>query len=192
MSNLDLTDPIALLLASVDALAAAGLASATYGGLALAIYGVPRETTDADLAVAGVTLAQGIDAFRAAGHAATPVFGAQRFGGNTISRITLVGGGNLNTVDLVTPRSSRLAAAVLARAWQGELLARPIRVVSPEDFVLLKLLSTRDRDVEDAASVVTALGPRLDRDAIDRELALLRAEIPDHDVSARAARLPAR
>ncbi len=74
MTTLDLTDPIALLLASHDALTAAGLVAATYGGLALAVYGVARETRDADLAVAGVDLDQMVAAFRAAGHAVSPVF----------------------------------------------------------------------------------------------------------------------
>lgn len=70
MPDLDLNDPIALLLASHDALASAGLTAATYGGLALAAYGVPRETRDADLAIAGFALTLAVDAFLRAAQAA--------------------------------------------------------------------------------------------------------------------------
>ncbi|HUH00633.1 MAG TPA: hypothetical protein VML75_01485 [Kofleriaceae bacterium] len=52
-SQVDLNDPIAVLLAAVEALRAAGLDGAVYGGLALAVYGEPRETRDADLVVIG-------------------------------------------------------------------------------------------------------------------------------------------
>jgi hypothetical protein len=52
---LDLGDPVAVLLAAVEAFRAAGLDGAVYGGLALAAYGEPRETKDADLAVVGVS-----------------------------------------------------------------------------------------------------------------------------------------
>jgi len=187
MPNLDLSDPIALLLASHEALTAAGLRVATYGGLALAVYGVPRETRDADLAIAGFELARAVDALRAKGLSVNPAFDRVRFGGNLISRIAVVGGGDLNTVDLVRPRSDRLAAAVLDRALVGTLQGQELHVVTPEDFVLLKLLSTRERDLEDARTVVAALPDVLDRALLAREVALLAAEIPDHDVTGRAA-----
>ena len=50
---LDLTDPTATVLMVVQALRDCGLDAAVYGGLALAAYGEPRETKDADLAVVG-------------------------------------------------------------------------------------------------------------------------------------------
>jgi hypothetical protein len=189
MTTLDLSDPIALLLAAHEALSAAGLVGATYGGLALAAYGVARETRDADLAVAGVTLTQAVDAFLAAGHDVTPVFDGVQFGGNVISRMAVIGGGDLNTVDLVTPRSPRFARAVLDRALTGTLATRPILVVSPEDFVLLKLLSTRDRDLEDAAGVIRALDDQLDRAVVEDELTQLLTEITDHPLALRARSL---
>lgn len=187
MPTLDLSDPIALLLASHEALTAAGLRVATYGGLALAVYGVPRETRDADLAIAGFELARAVDALRAKGLSVNVAFDQVRFGGNLISRIAVVDGGDLNTVDLVRPRSDRLAAAVLDRALVGTLQGQELHVVTPEDFVLLKLLSTRERDLEDARTVVATLPDLLDRALLAREVALLAAEIPDHDVAGRAA-----
>jgi hypothetical protein len=52
--TIDLDDPVALLLAASEAFERAGLDAAAYGGLAAGVYGEPRETRDADLAVAAV------------------------------------------------------------------------------------------------------------------------------------------
>ena len=43
----------------------------------------------------------------------------------------------------------------------------------------------RDRDVEDAAAVLSALGAGIDRELIEREVRQLATEIPDHDVAGR-------
>jgi len=51
----DLTDPTNARLAVASALEAAGIRAAVYGGLALAAYGEPRETKDADFAVFGTS-----------------------------------------------------------------------------------------------------------------------------------------
>jgi hypothetical protein len=113
------------------------------------------------------------------------------FGGNLVTRVTVLPQANqvgLNTVDLVEPRSPRYARLVLARALEGELRAQRIRVVAPEDFVLMKALSTRDRDLEDAASVVESMRGEMDLDAMQAEAGLLSAEIPDHDVVGRLRR----
>ncbi len=56
---------------------------------------------------------------------------------------------------------------------------------------LFKLLSTRDRDLEDAVTVLRAPDLPLDRSFIDAEASGLAAEISDHDVTARLARLHA-
>lgn len=164
---LDLNDPIAVLLAAVEAFEAQGLLYAAYGGLALAAYGEPRATKDADLAVVGASASEGCDALIRAGHDAEVTFDRVPFGGNFVSRITVLASDvatSLNTVDLVEPRSERFAGAALSRALEGTLRGRTIRVLSPEDFVLFKVLSTRERDLEDAATVVRALGARLERD----------------------------
>lgn len=114
--------------------------------------------------------------------------------GALISRITLAEGSGragLNVVDLVEPRSTRFAAGALKRAVTGALRGAAIRVLSPEDFVLFKLLSTRDRDLEDAGTVLRASDLPLDRSFINAEAIRLAAEIPDHDVTGRLARLDA-
>jgi hypothetical protein len=86
-SALDLDDPIAVRLAVANALGDAGIAAATYGGLALAVYGEARETKDADLAVAGVAAADAVQAFRSSGWDAALTFERVKFGANRVSRI---------------------------------------------------------------------------------------------------------
>ncbi len=187
MAPIDLNDPIAVLLAVVRAFEQAGIEAAAYGGLALAIYGEPRETKDADLAVTGVTGAAGEEALRAAGLNVILAFDRVRFGGQRVSRLTLIGGaaGSLNTADLVEPRSTRYGLDAIARSLIGSLREQPLRVLSPEDFVVMKILATRDRDIEDAAAVIRALTSRMDMELIERELGSLALEIPDHDITAR-------
>ena len=61
-------------------------------------------------------------------------------------------------------------------------------MVSPEDFVVMKILATRERDLEDAASVMRSLAGRIDLELIERELGALAGEIPDHAVMSRRQR----
>ena len=191
---LDLDDPTAIALAIFRALSDRRIDAALYGGLALAAYGEPRETRDADFAVVALSGAVAAEALTSIGVRPVLALDRARFGGLLISRITLAEGGGragLNVVDLIEPRSTRFAAGALERAVTGALRGVPIRVLSPEDFVLFKLLSTRDRDIEDAATVLRAADLPLDRSFIDAEAVRLAAEIPDHDVIGRLARLDA-
>lgn len=191
MTILNVADPIALLIASHDALTAAGLRSAVYGGLALAAYGTPRETRDADLAITNFGGDEALAALLASGLDVSISFRNIRFGGNAVTRIAVIGGDELNTLDLVTPRSARFASAVIERSVSASLRGHSLHVVTPEDFVLLKLLSTRARDLEDASAVLATLGDRVDRVALADEVEALAAELTDHDVRGRFAALTA-
>jgi hypothetical protein len=188
---IDLDDPIALMLAATEAFGAAGLDAAAYGGLVLAMYGEARETRDADLAIATVDPEVARDALGRIGVTVVIAFRDVVFGGCAVTRLSLVDGGRLNTVALVRPRSTRYAAAVLERALHGSLRGRELRVCTPEDFVILKLLATRDRDLDDAKTVLEQQRDRLDLALVAREIALLSNEIPQHDVRARWAAIDA-
>jgi len=195
VTRLDLADPTTATLAIAQALDAVGLRTAVYGGLALAAYGEPRETKDADFAVASVSAEIAISALAGAGLAPSLSFEHVRFGGNTITRFALFGSEGIegfNVVDFVEPRSKRYAEAVLGRSLRGELRGQEVTIVSPEDFVLLKVLSTRERDLDDAASVVRALAARLDLGLLEREAADLSQELADHDVTGRLRSVHAR
>ena len=187
MQSIDLNDPVAVLLSALRALERAGIQAATYGGLALAIYGEPRETKDADLAVVGVSGTQAKEALSAEGFNVLLAWERMTFGGQFVTRLTLFGGaaGSLNTVDLIEARSSRFAADVLARSLTGSIREQSLRVVTPEDFILLKILATRERDLEDVITVLGSLGGQIDRALVEREVSLLSSEISDHEVAAR-------
>jgi predicted nucleotidyltransferase len=191
MPSIDLNDPIAVLLAASNALEQANIEAAAYGGLALAVYGEARETRDADLAVAGLETRQAETALRTAGFEVILAFDRMQFGGQLVSRLTLFGEGATNTVDLVEPRSEGYARRVLERAVLGELRGNQIRVVAPEDFVILKILATRDRDLEDATSVMRSIGSALDREVIREEVRLLASEIIDYGIDDRWRRAQA-
>ena len=186
---IDLDDPIALMLVAATALERSGAECAAYGGLALGMYGEPRETRDADFAVTGVDLERARLALVDLGVEVVIAFASVPFGGCDVSRLTLVGGSQVNTVDLVIPRSSRFAGNVFRRAVTGSLRGQEIRATSPEDFVVLKVLATRERDLEAARSVIETQRTRLDHALIRMEIEQLIDEIPDHDVRGRFARL---
>lgn len=186
---IDLDDPIALMLVAAAALERSGAECAAYGGLALGMYGEPRETRDADFAVMGVELERARVALADLGVEVVIAFSNVQFGGCDVSRLSLVGGSQINTVDLVVPRSFRFARNVFRRALTGSLRGQEIRAISPEDFVILKVLATRERDLEDARSVLETQRPRLDLELIRTEIHQLIDEIPDHDVRGRFARL---
>lgn len=186
---IDLDDPVALMLSAAVALERSGAECAAYGGLALGMYGEPRETRDADFAVTGVDLERARLALADLGVDVVIAFSNLRFGGCDVSRLSLRGGGQANTVDLVIPRSVRFAKNVFRRAVTGSLRGREIRATSPEDFVILKVLATRERDLEDARSVIEVQRTRLDHSLIRTEIEKLSEEISDHDIRGRFARL---
>ena len=187
---MDLNDPTTVALLAADAFAAAGHAYALYGGLLTAAYGEPRETRDADLAVVDVSADAAREALSAARARTLIAFEGVTFGGLTVSRLTLLGttgDTGLNTIDLVQPRSARYAALAVRRAAVSILRSRSVRVLTLEDFILFKVLSTRDRDVEDARAARRRSGAALDTRALETEIAQLATEIKDVDVRGRWA-----
>jgi hypothetical protein len=186
---IDLDDPIALMLVAAGALERSGAECVAYGGLVLGMYGEPRETRDADFAVTGVDVERARVALSDLGVDVVIAFSEVRFGGCDVSRLSLVGGSQVNTVDLVTPRSARFARNVMERAVTGSLRGQEIRAASPEDFVILKVLATRERDLEDARSVIETQRARLDEALIRLEIKQLLDEIADHDIRGRFAAL---
>ena len=187
---MDLDDPIALALAIAEALRGEGLPHALYGGLLLAAYGEARETRDVDMAVAHADVASVVRLLEAeVGLQTIPAFDRRAFGGLLISRITVVEGDALNTLDLVEPRDPAYAERALGRAIESSLRDRPIHVLTAEDFVLFKLLSTRDRDLADAESVTRSLGADLEREMIEIEIERLARTSPEHDITARWSRV---
>ncbi|MBI2895080.1 MAG: nucleotidyltransferase [Deltaproteobacteria bacterium] len=182
---MDLTDPTGAALLCAEALDAAGLRYAFYGGLVLSAFGEPRETKDVDIAVVDLAAETACRALEESGISCLAAFDGATYGGLSLGRVTLLGGEGhlgLNVLDLVRPRSARYASAALDRAVDSDFRGRVVRLVTPEDYVLFKALATRDRDRDDAASVLRRTGDVLDFALLDREVDALALEIPDWDV----------
>jgi predicted nucleotidyltransferase len=184
----DLSDPTDAALLCAEALDRAQLGFALYGGLVLAAYGEPRETRDVDVAVTELSAEAARRALEASGVRGIVAFDDVVFGGVLVGRVSLLGGDEhlgLNVLDLVRPRSRRYGAVVLERAVASDMRGRTIRVVTAEDFVILKALATRDRDLDDAASVIRQSGDVMDFAQAARDVQALALEIPDWDVRSR-------
>ena len=184
---MNLDDPVATALFAAEALDRAGCLHALMGGLLMAAYGEPRETRDADIAVVDLTVDRVCDVLSRAGlkcRVAIPDAGVT-LGGLSVGHASLLGGDDhlgLNVLDVVRTRSPAYDVRALDRAARVPLRDRTIRALSPEDFVLFKALATRDRDLDDAASVPRRTGDLLDLDLIECEVTALAEEIPDLDV----------
>lgn len=186
---MDLADPTGLTLAIAEALRREGVEHALYGGLLLAAYGTARETKDADLAVVRADAPAAASVLtRRLGLRATMAFDRRPFGGLLIGR-TLIEGDELNTLDLVEPADPAYAERALGRAPSTTLRDQEIRALGPEDFVLFKILSTRELDLEDASSVLRSLGLDLDRALVEREVEVLARTVASHPVRERWARV---
>jgi len=184
----NLNDPVETALLAAEALERAGQPYALFGGLLLAAYGEPRETRDADIAVVDLTADAARQALDASGVHGLVSFENVTFGGLSVGRVALLGGDahvGLNVLDLVRPRSARYRAAAMRRSVRVPLRDRTIQALTADDFVIFKALANRDRDLEDAASVLRRSGDLLDVSLIEGEIEGLSAEISDWDVRAR-------
>jgi len=183
-----LDDPIQLAILAERALR--GRPHGLYGGLALAVYGEPRETRDADVAVLDCAPDTVTRELGALGIETTVSFNGVPFGGLLISRVVVYSEARegLNTLDLVQPADAEYGRRALARTVTAPLAGEPVSIVSPEDFVILKLLSTRDRDLEDAACVHNRCRDILDHRLVAAEVTLLDAALPGLGLAAKHAR----
>lgn len=192
-ARVNLNDPTTVALLAADALHGTGHRYALYGGLLTAVYGEPRETRDADVAVVNLTANEAARALRPFDVRAAVAFDRVDFGGLTLSRLTIMGptpgeapaSSGLNTIDLVRPRSLRYAALAVDRAVTTSLRGHEIRLLTLEDFILFKVLSTRDRDLHDAHAALARSRAALDRGLVLEEIAALSRELPDVDVTGR-------
>jgi hypothetical protein len=70
---------------------------------------------------------------------------------------------------------------MMGRTLRGSLRGQDLRVVSPEDFVILKILAARERDLEDARSVIHLQRGRIDAVLVEHEV----VQLAGHDVRGR-------
>lgn len=146
---------------------AAGLASALIGGLAVNTWVVPRFTADIDLVV---VLAQR----GAIAGAEAALLGT---GFEYVRRQDL---GEPSGPDFIRMQEPSTRAAVdlqvAKTAFQARIVARAridpsgmVRVATPEDLIVLKLIANRSKDQKDLAELVQL--PGIDWDYVEREAA---------------------
>lgn len=68
------------------------------------------------------------------------------------------------------------------RAQSREVEGTIVRLASPEDLIVMKLLAGRPKDVEDVSAIVAAYGDGLDTEYIERTLALLEDALAQNDL----------
>lgn len=188
-------DPSVLLIQTAQALRQAEIPVALYGGLANAAYGTPRETRDVDYVSQGLFIPKALECLEARYPDALRQFEREPFGGLYMTRITILdreetGGESRlahNLVDFLEPMDPDYTERLMGRVIQADFLANPIEVISPEDFVIVKVLSTRDRDLEDAVGVLDRPenDGKLDYALIENEITALDQSIAHHPVRER-------
>lgn len=134
-----------------------GAPYAVMGGLAVRVYGIPRPTYDLDFtaAIERQDLPGFYQALRGLGHTVPEVYQSgwvDRVAGMPVVKSRLFLEGRGIDVDIFLAES-RFQQQLLARRRRHELDDLTIWFVSPEDLILLKLLSHRPRDLADIADV---------------------------------------
>ena len=146
-----------------DALDFAQIPYAIGGAIAYGLYAPPRTTNDVDLNifVGPEDLDPCFDAFEKAG--ATVDRLAARSSATERGDFTIRVNGM--RVDVFI-ESIPLSPCAGRRVKEAVLLGRPVKVLSPEDLVLFKLLFYRPKDINDVERLVRFQGSNLDREYV--------------------------
>ena len=133
-------------------LTTAGIESIVIGGIAVAIWGEPRATKDADLKVLlqRDQSARLIKALPSEFHLLSkePEETLQRLGFLFVQDVTGI------RLDLLLAETAFDAEAVARGIQMEPLPGIKMKVCTPEDLIIYKIISTRPRDHEDAAGIV--------------------------------------
>jgi hypothetical protein len=158
-----MSSPRAVLLASLDTLEAGGFDYLLYGGLAAGLWGEPRYTEDVDL----VLFLPERHAFKFLREASKHGFFVEE--DLAIQQIQVSGWARLPFGERKSPwhldltlGDSPFDKSALSRKKQVDLFERKVWLAAPEDLVLYKLVSWRDRDVMDVHAIVKRQGKALD------------------------------
>lgn len=135
---------------------------AVMGGIAVRAHAIPRATQDVDFTVAlqRSRLPELYDAARRLGYHVPEAYGGgwvDQVAGMPLVRVGRYIEGNLIDVDLFLAESA-FQHELLTRARPEQLDDLTVRVVSPEDLILLKLLAHRPRDIADIGDILFVQG----------------------------------
>jgi hypothetical protein len=146
---------------------------AIVGGIANAVWGEPRATIDVDVTIAVEDSELG-DTIQAIGrHFRSPVSDASAFVRHTrVLPLDTAEGVRIDVIFALLP----FELDAIHRARKLTVADRIVAVVSPEDLVLMKIISDRPRDLADAEAILRRRATEMDRDYLEprvRELANL-------------------
>jgi hypothetical protein len=144
-----------------------GIAYATMGGIAVRVYGIPRATHDIDftLALPRERLPELYGALSNLGYTVPESYESgwlDRVAGMPLVKARLYLEGRGIDIDMFLAESP-FQEQLLARRRREQLEEFAIWFVSPEDLILLKLLSFRPRDIADVGDILFTQG-RLDEE----------------------------
>lgn len=179
-TNLDLA-----LAASTLALETAALPYAIVGGLAVSAWALPRSTRDVDLYVempSSMKSALQAELELRGFHVPALAAELQQFG--VFRSKHLATGVFVDIFDAVGP----LGASILERRQLLVVNSRKHWIVSPEDLVLLKAFSERQRDFDDLVTLFVHLNSKLDHAYVDSWARSLDSSIGTLEVSERIQR----
>jgi Nucleotidyl transferase AbiEii toxin, Type IV TA system len=138
----------------LDELERDGVEHALVGGLALAVHGAARATTDIDLLVQDAQLARAVAAVKRAGFPfeALPMTFRD---GMRLQRVSRIEDGETLTVDLIVA-DDNLAPIWSSRARYEFERGRALWVVSREALIAMKLQAGRPQDLADVERLIEA------------------------------------
>ena len=146
---------------------------AIIGGIANAVWGEPRATVDVDVTVSVNSHEIPRTVAAIAAHFRSPIADLAPFVQQTrVLPLDTDDGVRIDVIFALLP----FEVDAIRRARKVPVSGRTVAVVTPEDLVLMKIISDRPRDLGDAEAIVRRRGAELDRDYIEarvKELATL-------------------
>lgn len=162
------------------ALEAVGVPYMIVGSFASSAHGIPRATRDIDIVIAPARdqLRLLIQQFPPSEYHAVIEEAEFAFDHQSLFNVTDYTTGW--RVDFIIAKNSDFSATELSRRREIELAGVRLFVASPEDVVVAKLnwakQGASDRQIEDAASIISTQGPDLDRQYIEEWVVILGLE----------------
>ncbi|MBU1599834.1 nucleotidyltransferase [bacterium] len=131
------------------------------GGIAISVWAEPRATYDVDGVVDISDLERFLQGVLQEGFVYDKSMPVKMIQGMSFITLVYPADNNKIYVDLFLAKS-QYAKVALARRKEIALNTLRIPVIAPEDLILYKLLSGRDRDIEDVREILLVFKDRLD------------------------------
>lgn len=145
-----------------------GTKYAVIGGFAVACHGLPRATQDLDflISVPKLSLPGLLERFLARGFAFDLKQVIRELGANHLSSVRY-GGIRVDLLDAILPAFRRAVDRAVSYTIRGNL----VRVASPEDLIVLKMIASRPSDLEDVRGILAAKKDSIDLQSLRQAVA---------------------